>query len=149
MQSSFYYALKVWAAGILVSPFIFLIISELINPRIKYVEEVLLSILLLIVFGCLLSIPSFLIFGAISKALSKTNRHPLKIKLILSIAGILSTLLPFYLFGDPFRFDLDRQINVIQLCYGSVITAAIWIFKLPQRTEVNDELPIPTYPDFK
>lgn len=145
MRSPFLYALKVWTAGFILSPCILILHALLIDPKWPDVQgsdlKAALEIMLLfMIYGCILSLPSLVLLWYCSKKLVATKWNRIKIKALLSVIGIILTLLPFY-WGGPFGMSLEKGMISISICYDLVIIAAIWYFKLPIQPTAKEELP--------
>ncbi len=134
------FGFRVWAAGFLISPSIIAAVDYFTHPDALYRSELISYLLLFVIFGAVMSIPSLLLLWAITYVLTKGYLTQLKIKLTLTIVGVLLTCLPFCLFLGGFYFDINNEGTQIEIVYSVVIVASVWIFKL-EYPETKTQVP--------
>ena len=123
------YIIKIWLTSVTASPILLLIWATLtVGPK-QGSDFTLLFVIFL--FGAVLSFPSLMIFYFVVRfALSKVG-NTLQLKVILSIAGVLLTYIPFLII-DGFHplLDVDQLSRMLFATYGSMIIVGIWFYNI-------------------
>lgn len=125
------YSLKIWLTGLLVG-------SLWMLPSHPDKLFTFLPLLGLIIFsGFFLSFPSFIILFLLSRQLNKTTLKVIPKKFILSVNGLVLTLLA-YLLTVHFRFGTVSDFHLF-IPYAIVIVIGVWLYKLdPPFDSVED-----------
>lgn len=128
-MNSLRYATKVWLTGVLISPFIYLLICKSLYTQ-KYsfigLED---FILFSIILGMIFSIPSWLGLFFTVKLLNKKSISILNKKILVSLISIILTLLPFYF---VFFKNIGFQFPDLMLfaTYVSITTISVFFYKI-------------------
>lgn len=128
------YALKVWATSIFVGPLFvlaFSLIKASVNKTLTSTNVSGLGIILVIVlFGAILSLPSFLLFYLACRYIISHIDNVQLSKTLLSILGIILTYLPFLIIDDfNYLLDKDQLSQPLFITYSSAIIGSIWFHK--------------------
>jgi amino acid transporter len=127
------YTIQVWLFTILSSPLLLtLILGIIINESsLNSIFDSYEMIILMIIFGLILSIPAMAIFWLIVKNLN-SDYLIWKKKIILSAYSFISVWITFYLVDNGFITRWTQQ-TVWVLIYSITIVIGIWIFKIPRN----------------
>ncbi len=119
------YTIRVWLTSVLFGP-ILLILGLLMHSQGEY------GILLVaILFGAFLSIPSFFLLYFFTKYSTKLQDNIIITKCLLTIVGILLTYIPFYILnGYHLMLDGDLLSRYFFISYCIVIIFGVWFYKL-------------------
>jgi hypothetical protein len=130
------YTLKVWLFTGIISPlFIALVLGIFINKsKFDSIFKSYEIIVLMILFGLILSLPSMILFYLIKRNLRENISNWLK-KSALSVYSFLSVWLTFYIVDKGFITKWSEQ-TIWVLIYSITIVLGIWILKIP-KSEIN------------
>ena len=121
------YTLKVWLTSVFFPPIVFFVMF--LTDPVK--TDILGYIMLMVLLGAVLSLPSAALLGFSIYILKYTELSVKQKKIILSIIGIVLTIAPF-LFFIPIDSILDIG-NPLVFAYALVIVAGIWFYKMEQE----------------
>jgi hypothetical protein len=130
MKQTILFSLKVWLTSVIVSPALYLFYDAFrVHSKTNF-EGGLGFLLLSILYGIIISLPSWIILWFSTFSLFQLNYSTLVNKIWLSIIGTGLTILPFLLL-----FGSDDPITYVTtvpwaLSYNIVIVAGIWFYKL-------------------
>jgi hypothetical protein len=130
MKQSLIYSLKVWLTSVILSPFLFTIIDIIIHQNILYDYKNAIGFIgYSIIYGLILSIPSWLLLLLVIVIVSKWGIVIGLKKTVLTIAGAILSLLPFYLLFRNDDYTSNKDVYIWAITYCFVIIGGIWIFK--------------------
>jgi len=135
MKQSFTYSLKVWLTTVTIVPFIQMIEGLIIgnHTSISNAEQM---IFLTLLFGLLLSMPSWLFLWMSAYLLNRLTDNILVIKLSLMILSIGLAILPFFLLAGTVSLSIHDLIWFGP--YPIIVVACIWLYKLkPESTSTG------------
>ena len=133
MKSSVIYTLNVWLTAVLLSPVIIMLTEWLGATNIAMGAALLIYGVFM---GMLFSVTSAVLFAFSTYVLNSIDLKPWHKNTVLSLIGILSTLLAF-LFVTGKSITIDGDYFCIP--YASVIVAGIWFYKLEPDEETGTE----------
>ena len=131
MKLAILYSIKIWLTSVVLSPVVFVFGDDLIHPNnSEWFYSALGFIGFSIVYGLVLSIPCVIILFLFAGSLVYRKLDMIYKKLLLSIVGIVLSILPFYLLfrGDDNRFDLYTFFWSLSYCF--FIVAGVWFYEL-------------------
>ncbi len=123
------YSLLIWLIPVLVAPILMTFIGEIHNDKPIGFDFFMMALLWL--FGCMLSIPSFLILLILNFQLKKINLSKFHYVGILLFACTLLTFLTFIIFAIQageishviINFGLLKQVGSYLICsYAAILT---------------------------
>ncbi|HEY4328004.1 MAG TPA: hypothetical protein VGN20_28730 [Mucilaginibacter sp.] len=130
MKEAFIYSLKVWLTGVILSPVLFTAIDIIIHRNIYYDYQNALGFIgYSIVYGLILSIPSWLLLWLAIIIVSKWGVAIELKKVALTVAGAVLSLLPFYLLFHNDDKSSDKDVCTWATTYCLVIIGGIWFYK--------------------
>ena len=133
-SNSFRFATKVWLTSVVLSPFLFFVISGTIDVKKLHIEAAGLGLFLFFsfVFGLLFSLPCWTILIFAVKFINKKLTTTIKKKILIIAIGILLTYLLFYFIFFKDRTDNEQLgFNMrLAMAYCLTIIGGILIFKL-------------------
>jgi prepilin signal peptidase PulO-like enzyme (type II secretory pathway) len=122
------YSFKVWLTGAILPPILMFFYGLFRNTQNI---EAIGIIMVMMLFGCVFSFPSFACLYLITCYLKKYLQSIFVIKFYLSLISILLTLIPFWFFAG---FELKRVELILLANYYFSILLGIWVFKLKSET---------------
>ncbi|WP_295793641.1 hypothetical protein [Mucilaginibacter sp.] len=134
MASNIKYSLKVWLTGLLVTPALFLIITnyKTINdlPNETYGDSIIFRYIVYVIIGTLLSFISSFLFWIIVTLSTRYSANLTIAKAINCVGSVTLTVIMFRLaiYDDGFvddEFIYLMLLNCFCVCIGS------WVYKLP------------------
>lgn len=137
MNPTLKYTVKIWLAGALLTP-VFILLFNLFPS--KGASDFMFIYLICAVVGLLWSIPSFFVLIISTSILSSINLKTNALKSWLTIVGIALVRLPFYMFDPDISILNDNSLINIIFIYVTVITTAIWLFRLETRADQLTEV---------
>jgi hypothetical protein len=127
------YALKIWLTAVFLVPLLVMIWSLVQD---SYREDSVRLLLLFWAFGLGFSVVSALLLWVSIVLLNRSGWSPLVSRILLSVLGLVLSLLPFILLnyglGNSIRQYFHANRMVVDL-YVLVIVAGIWIYRWPSR----------------
>ncbi len=134
------YSIKVWLTGLTAGPLLFI----LINPDDVSFMALSLVYFYMFFYGVLFSIPSSVMLYVCAKLVNRLRVSLIMLiikKCILVGAGVVLTIMPFYLFvGNRFNMQIDSDDHIM-LCYLITIIAGLLFYRLNPRTQSELEPP--------
>ena len=131
MKHALTYSLKVWLTAVLLGPILTRLGDALIHPRYPFDFNSVFGFFgLTATYGLILSLPSWLLLLLTVWLTSFSDKSMHFKKVVITIAGCVLTVMPFYL---VFGHDDDAggaDLLVWTLSYTVVIVGAIWFYKL-------------------
>jgi hypothetical protein len=130
--TEFKYATQVWLTSVLIAPFLFFIIPVGTVGTGDFSLKGALSYWgLLVMFGGLLSIPSWLALMFFVKMINRMDKSIFNKKLIIQGLCIVLGIVPFFAFFG-FRNAADLAISIP---YIITLSVGLWYFPLKKRKE--------------
>lgn len=137
------YSIKVWLTGLTAGPLLFI----LMNLDESGLMAFSLVYFYMFFYGLLFSIPSFFMLYVVAKLVNRLKVSLIIKKCILVGAGVVLTLVPFYLFvGNRFNIQIGLDDKMI-LCYLITIGAGLLFYRLNPQTETALEPPLESSPE--
>jgi lysylphosphatidylglycerol synthetase-like protein (DUF2156 family) len=131
MKQALIYSLKVWLTAVVVSPPLYLIVEAMVNKHNQTnLEGGVLFVLMSLVYGLLLSIPSYLLLLLAVYFSTRRMESGWVIKMFLTLVGMVLSLIPFQLiFGQD---DAITQVVTIPwaVCYCIVVVISLLLYEL-------------------
>lgn len=123
--NAFLYSSKVWLTAIFITPFVQYLIDSFTSPYGSNGFWVFYSVSI----GVILAFPSLILFWLLMLCLKKLASITVLVKLLLTIAGILLSVLMFYFSSNQQQFSTESQYFPIP--YLIIIVCSIWMYELP------------------
>ena len=137
MKQAIVYSLKVWLTGVVVAPFLVLMIGLLG----KMVDGIGIALAMLML-GTLFSLPSFLLLSLACWALTRMQRKVVIIKAELTLIGVLLTYIPFFIINDyAFLINRDELSRTFFVIYSLLITFGIWFYNFNGASKEQIDIP--------
>lgn len=141
MKQAIIYSLKVWLTAVLLSPLLSVILFEPFDDHNSTdIKGALFFILLSIPYGLVLSIPSWLLLWISVWLVNRLSTSSIKKKWMLSIIGLVLSLLPFYLIFGHDDNPVGEGAIEWAVAYCIVILAGIWFYPLKGRDSASSNL---------
>ncbi|MHB8208454.1 hypothetical protein [Mucilaginibacter sp.] len=136
MKQALVYSIKVWLTSALVVPFIQMIEGLIIgnHTSISNAEQM---ILLALLFGLLLSMPSWLLLWMSASLLNRLTGSVLVIKLSLTVLSTALAILPFFLLAGT--TSLSSHDLIWFGPYPIIVVACIWLYKLNSAPVIDSD----------
>ena len=113
------------------------LLIDIAQGKLPSISDAESMVIMTMVFSFVLSIPSFLLLLLTSWLVNKQTDNTFYIKAILSVTGVLLSVLPFMLLTGKTLPDVSNPDFVWVMLYPITIVAGIWIFKLKQLPYKN------------
>ncbi len=124
--NEFVYSLKVWLTSASLGPVIFVLIDLGLISATAFV----FMFLVMLCYGLLFSAPCFALLYVAVKLTNRLKYHPLIKKGVLVLAGIVLTVIPFYLYTVQHTEYRKYVDNGMIYCYLFATIAGIIGYKL-------------------
>lgn len=121
MKPSFIYSFRVWITSVLLGPLVYYPTQLIMEPQYPHRFEYGFTL-----YAFLFSLPSFILVTVIVLLVRAIPTNHLVKKLILSIAGVVLTAIPFYLIKGSWV----QQGTEYLIAYGSIILIGICVYRL-------------------
>lgn len=130
MKPSFIYSFRVWITSVLLGPLVYYPTQLIMEPQYPHRFEYGFTL-----YAFLFSLPSFALATVIVLIIRGMPINQLFRKLILCVAGIVLTAMPFYLIKGSWV----QQGTEYLIAYGSIIVIGIWVYRL-DAPNVEDKI---------
>jgi hypothetical protein len=120
-----YYVLRVWLTSVILSPVLVWLYYTCTDGSAPNAE----LILLMLVWGSGLSLPSVLFLGMFCHYLVFRKNNVKEVKIWLTLIGIILTYAPFFILNAG-SFTDHSGVSALFWPYGVTIVAGVWFYRL-------------------
>jgi len=125
------YSLKIWLTSVLIAPIIILIVTSGMQIRGELAANKPYGLLIFVLTGLVLSIPSFVLFYPTCLYVIRLNIPLAGKRIYLSLTAIFLTLVPFMMIRQN-EWETQRDPAIYMFCYIIVIITNIWYYDIKQ-----------------
>ena len=141
IANSFKYATKVWLTSVLLSPFVYLLLCGIFNPKELHMSAIGLDsfIYLSLIIGFLYSIPNWLVFFFLIYLINVQQIIVIHKKIYIGLIGVILTFILFKIAFSKDNFEFFYSVNIIFfVSYSLTIITGVIIYKLKPDLKKED-----------